>query len=129
MARLYPLTAAFALFGFMNLVGMPPSPGLWSEWLIILGVTKVYSSSYAQLLLISVAFLIALSVSAAYSFITMRRIFYGQPRSEIEKSEVRDSLLLSIMLVVIVGLVVFFASGPVVGDLKVATYKLLSLAR
>ncbi len=127
MAKLYPLTAAAALFGFMNLVGMPPSPGLWSEWLIILGTTKVYSSSYGQLLLISVAFLLALSVSAAYSFVTMRRIFYGQPRSKIEKREVKSSLLISILLVVVVGLIVFFAAGPVIGDLKAATYRLMSL--
>jgi NADH-quinone oxidoreductase subunit M len=126
MARFFPFTAASALFGFMCLVGMPPSPGLWSEWLIILGTVRVYSSSYSQLLSISVAFLFALSVSAAYSFITMRRIFYGQPRSEEAKGvERKDSLLLTIAVLVIVGVIVFLASGPIVGDLKVATYKLL----
>ncbi len=125
LARLYPLTAAFALFGFMNLVGMPPSPGLWSEWLIILGTTKVYSGSYAQLIAVSIAFLLALSVSAAYSFVTMRRIFYGKARSEIKKGEKMTSLLFSVMLIVVVGLIVFFASGPLIGSLKVATYKLL----
>lgn len=127
LARLYPLTAAFALFGFMNLVGMPPSPGLWSEWLIVLGAAQVYSGGYGELLALAAALIVALGVSGAYSFIAMRRIFYGHPRSEIKAREHRDSMLLSIYILVLAGLVIFIASGPMVDALRVATYKLVGV--
>ncbi|MEB3851729.1 MAG: complex I subunit 5 family protein [Desulfurococcales archaeon] len=119
LARRYPLTAALALYGFMHLVGMPPTTGLWSEWMIIVGAYKVYSASQLSLAALAAALLVALVVSGAYSFITMRRIFYGQPRSERarEASEDRDVLVWSTLALLVVGFVLFLASAPLINSL------------
>ncbi len=119
LARRYPYTAALALYGFMHLAGMPPTSGLWSEWMILVGAYKVYSYSYTALVLLAAALIVALGVSGAYSFITMRRIFYGQPRSEKAKeaAEDKDSLVWSTLALLVVGFIVFLAASPIINYL------------
>jgi NADH-quinone oxidoreductase subunit M len=119
LARRYPYTAAMALFGFMHLAGMPPTSGLWSEWMILVGTYKVYSQTYTSLLTLAAALITALGISGAYSFITMRRVFYGQPRSKRaeEAAEEKDSLVWSTMALLIVGFIVFLTAAPIINAL------------
>lgn len=134
LARAYPLTAAAALLGFMHLVGMPPSLGMWSEILITLGVVKVYAGASAgTLVAVAAALIVALGVSAAYAFITMRRIFYGQfTREEVEMGvkpgmEVFDAFKAIVLLVAVIGVFYFIAVTPVMDSLKPASELIVSL--
>ncbi|GAB6147664.1 complex I subunit 4 family protein [Stetteria hydrogenophila] len=117
LARLYPKTAAAALFGFLSLTGTPPAPGFWAELLILLGLLSVYGGSSGSFLLAAAALLLALSVTAAYSFITMKRVFYGRPRVE---EAPRESGLMeaSLVALVVAGLLVFLAANVFIGPFK-----------
>jgi len=124
-AKIYPITAALSLFGFMNLVGMPPSPGLWSEWLIVLGLAQRYTTNYDTLLLLAVALMVSLGISAGYSFVTMRRIFYGPLRAGSAHREVKSSMLVSIFVLGAIGFIIFLGNGPIIGALKTSISNLL----
>jgi len=129
LARRYPLTAALALYGFLHLSGMPPSPGIWSEWMIIAGLYRVYNHPLETLLGLAFVTAVALTVSASYSFIAMRRIFYGQPRSDMarEGAEVRDSMLTSMFTLLLVGFIVFILVTPIINSLMTSTTLIASL--
>ncbi len=107
LARVYPLTAAAALLGFMHLVGMPPTMGLWSELLITIGLVKaVPLVSVDRVILIATTLIVAYGVSAAYAFITMRRIFYGKPKLEGVKEEL-DGFKQTVIVLSVVGVIFF----------------------
>ncbi len=113
LARKYPFTAALALLGFMHLVGMPPTIGMWSELFIIFGLFKDVNLS-TQFIAMASLVILALMVSAAYAFINMRRIFYNKPRSEQAKakSEVPSVLQYSMLFIGIMGIVFFVWINP-----------------
>ena len=134
LARAYPLTAAAALLGFMHLVGMPPTLGMWSEVLITIGVMKAYSSLSAPgLVALALALILAFGVSAAYAFVTMRRIFYGQLKDYLKELgvkpgyEVFDYFKAVVLLVAIIGVFYFVAISPVMASLKPASELVSSL--
>ncbi len=116
LARRYPLVAALALFGFMNLSGLPPALGFWSELFIVLGVVQTYAmNGLGYMIGMTALLMLALSVTAAYSFVTMRRIFYGQPRSDQGSAkEVIDPFKLSMLAIAILGFVLFIMVNPMI---------------
>ncbi len=121
LARRYPLVAALALFGFMNLAGLPPSVGMWSEIFIVLGVVNGYLfQGYEYMFGLSLLLIVALTVTAAYAFITMRRVFYGQPRSKVEAREVVDGFKLSMLAIALFSFVFFLAIDPLTSGLSFA---------
>jgi len=129
LARKYPLTAALALVGFMHLVGMPPTVGMWSEIFIIFGLFRAIDIS-AQFILMTMLLLIALGLSGAYAFINMRRIFYGKPRSETAKEaepEKNGMLQWSMLAVAFFGLLFFLWITPYYDSLLAATSKIVQI--
>lgn len=129
LARRYPLVAALALFGFMNLAGLPPSVGMWSEIFIVLGIVNTYlMRSFADMFGLSLLLIVALTVTASYAFITMRRIFYGQPRSKVEGREVVDGFKLSMLAVAVFGFIFFLAIDPLTSGLSFAVSHVVLLS-
>ncbi len=114
LARRYPLVASLALFGFMNLSGLPPALGFWSELFIVLGVVQSYAmEGLGAMVGLTALLMLALGVTAAYSFVTMRRIFYGQPRgSHGDVREVIDPFKLSMVAIALLGFALFILVGP-----------------
>ena len=129
LARRYPLVASLALFGFMNLTGLPPSIGMWSEIYLVIGVVKTpyFFSGVGDMLGLSLLLIVAMTVTAAYSFITMKKIFYGQPRSKIEVREVVDSFKLSMLAIALFSFVFFLAITPVTYSLSTAVRSVVLL--
>ena len=134
LARAYPLTAAAALLGFMHLVGMPPTIGMWSEILITIGVVNAYpAGSPGQVYLLAAALIVAFGLSAAYAFITMRKIFYGQlgevPRKLGVKPgyEVKDAFKMVVLIMAILGVFYFVTVGPMMTPLQEASNQLVAL--
>jgi len=108
LARKYPLIAAAALLGFMHLVGIPPTMGLWSELLITIGLVKaVPLTTMNNVILVTMALLIAYGVSAGYSFITMKRVFYGQLKKPDIPEEVPDGFKQTVIVMAVLGVVFF----------------------
>ena len=126
LARKYPLMAAAALLGFMHLVGIPPALGMWSEVLIVYGVFDAFEAgSQAVLWGITLILILAFMITAAYSFIMMRKIFFGQPR--IEGQEYIDDFKATILLVGVLGVFFFVIIGPLSEPLRVASELLASV--
>jgi NADH-quinone oxidoreductase subunit M len=114
LARRYPLVAALALFGFMNLSGLPPALGFWSELFIVLGAVQAYAmQGLGYMVGMTALLMLALGVTAAYSFVTMRRIFYGQPRSDLGSlREAVDPFKLSMVAIAMAGFAMFILVNP-----------------
>ena len=112
LATKLPITAALALLGFMQITGIPPSLGLWSEVLIVFGaVSSAQAMSSVAFVLLVIGLLVAIGLSTAYAFITMKRIFFGPSTSEETRGEgleVKKFILLPIMIVAVVGVLLFF---------------------
>jgi NADH:ubiquinone oxidoreductase subunit 4 (chain M) len=114
LARRYPLVAALALFGFMNLSGLPPALGFWSELFVVLGAVQAYAmQGLGYMVGMTALLMLALGVTAAYSFVTMRRIFYGQPRSDLGSlREAVDPFKLSMVAIAMAGFAMFILVNP-----------------
>ena len=125
LARAYPLTAAAALLGFMHLVGMPPTLGMWSELLITIGVVKAYPvAGSADLALLALLLVIAFGISAGYAFITMKKIFYGQLREELglkPGQEVLDDFKTTVIIVGVLGVFFFIVINMLASPLRPST--------
>ncbi|MDK2373112.1 MAG: NADH-quinone oxidoreductase subunit M [Candidatus Korarchaeota archaeon] len=107
LAPKMPLTASLALIGFMHITGVPPSLGLWSEVLILAGVAN-FAVKMNQFAPVTIFLLIGIGLSTAYSFITMRRIFFGKPSEAAEHAqEAGGNLLIPMIVIAAVGLILF----------------------
>lgn len=107
LASKMPYTAAMALMGFMNITGVPPSLGLWSEILIVTGaVNRAYQDgSFIPLV---AGLVVAIGLSTGYAFVTMKRIFFGETGEKTEKAEeARRSLIIPMAIIAAVGVVLF----------------------
>jgi NADH-quinone oxidoreductase subunit M len=116
-----PITAALALLGFMQITGIPPSLGLWSEVLIVFGaVQSTQAMSSVAFILMVIGLLVAIGLTTAYAFITMKRIFFGQPSPDQPKSEgleINKAILIPIIIVAVVGVLLFFFPGVFIDPL------------
>lgn len=124
LAKAYPLTAALALLGFMHLSGIPPSLGMWSEILILLGLLRGYNpESPLALIVISLIVIVSFMITAAYSFIAMRRIFFGTVKLSwlpAGKVEVLDDFKISILIIALSGVLAFLVVELLLNPLRVS---------
>ncbi len=124
LATKMPYTAALALVGFMHITGIPPTAGLWSEYLIVRGaVEKSFNMGALSFTLMSIALLIGIGLSTAYAFFTMKRIFYGSlPKHLDDAHEAKDSLIVPMIVLAAIGILVFFyvftIINPMIGYLE-----------
>ncbi len=126
LARAYPAIAAASLLGFMHLAGIPPSFGFWGELLIVLGlVDSLGFSPPARLAALALILIVAFTVTAAYSFITMRRVFFGRPKYGSDRG--LDEFKAAVVLVALLGLFFFAAAGPLFGAAQASATALAQL--
>jgi NADH-quinone oxidoreductase subunit M len=127
LAKVYPLTAAAALLGFMHLVGMPPTMGMWSELLITMGVVKAIPlNTMDHVLFVATTLIVAFGVSAAYAFITMKRIFYGQLKLKVEHEKL-DDFKQAVIILGVLGVVIFLVVSLLLTPLQGASELLAGL--
>lgn len=116
-----PYTASLALIGFMHITGIPPSLGLWSEVFIVLGaIDKAINSGVMMLFISVIGLLVAIGLSTAYSFITMKKIFFGEI-SEKLKEEAKEgvvSLIIPMIIIAAVGILTFFYASVLIDPVK-----------
>jgi len=125
LAPKMPITASLALIGFMHITGIPPSLGLWSEVLILAGVSN-FAVAINQFFWVVLFLLIGIGLSTAYSFITMRRIFFGQPSEAAgEAKEAGITLLGPMIIIAAVGLLLFLVPQLLVDPMIRALENLL----
>ncbi|MCX8195975.1 MAG: complex I subunit 5 family protein [Acidilobaceae archaeon] len=128
LARVYPAMAAASLLGFMHLVGMPPTVGMWGELLILLGVVQAFNPLTPwSLLALSIALVLSFLMTAVYSFYAMRKIFFGAPK--MGGGEEMDSFKGSVLLIAALGLLLFLLGGLLVPPAQGAVELLLEALR
>jgi NADH-quinone oxidoreductase subunit M len=127
LAKRYPLIASASLLGFMHLVGMPPTMGLWSELLITIGLVKAIPlTTVDHVLLVATALIVAYAVSAGYAFITMKRIFYGQLKAEVPHEEM-DDFKQTVVVLAVLGVVFFLSIALLMAPLQNASQVLAGI--
>ncbi len=121
LASKVPITAALALIGFLFLVGIPPTLGLWSKLYIIVGTfDRALTMGGIALSLISIGLIIGASMTAAYAFFTLKKIFLGKLPSGLKKEPVRGWSNLTVIIAVmgISGVILFLYPAVFIDPLK-----------
>jgi NADH-quinone oxidoreductase subunit M len=84
LAAKMPITATAALIGFLTIMGIPPTTGFISEFLIFAGS---FNQAFAvnSMLRVALAFLgvVSTAITAAYSLWAVKRIFFGKLPEEL----------------------------------------------
>lgn len=114
LAQKMPYSASLALLGFMHITGIPPTAGLWSEYLILRGaVEKALSLGQTWYVAVAAALVVGVGLSTAYAFLTMRRVFYGPLRVENAREAARG-LWAPLAVLAALGILSFIAASPLV---------------
>ena len=84
LASKMPITATAALLGFLTIMGIPPTTGFISEFLIFAGAFKEALSLSSMLrLVLSVFAVVSTAITAGYSLWAVKRIFFGKLPDEL----------------------------------------------
>jgi NADH-quinone oxidoreductase subunit M len=121
LAQKVPITGALALIGFLFLVGIPPTLGLWSKIHIVVGTfDRILLMGTISILFISIALVVATGITAAYSFFTLKRIFLGKLPEGLGGEPVRgwSTLTAVVAIVAVVGVFLFFYPAIFIDPLK-----------
>lgn len=84
LASKMPITAIAALIGFLTIMGIPPTTGFISEFLIFAGSFKE-AFTLSSMLRIALSFLgvVSTAITAGYSLWAVKRIFFGKLPDEL----------------------------------------------
>ncbi len=84
LAYKMPITATAALIGFLTIMGIPPTTGFLSEFLIFAGSFKE-AFALDSMLRIALSFLgvVSTAITAGYSLWAVKRIFFGKLPDEL----------------------------------------------
>jgi len=101
--RVHPLTGIALSIALLSLAGMPPLPGFWSKWFLILGALSVGNWILAGLGVFNSV------LAVLYYLWLMQRIFLSEPSEEVLKSRpvhpcIRISLIILIGIMLLLGL-------------------------
>jgi NADH-quinone oxidoreductase subunit M len=79
LAGKMPYTAVIAMIGALTIIGIPPTSGFMSEWILFAGVlqTAVYESDPLRVILFGFGILTTV-LSSAYILWMYKRIFFGK---------------------------------------------------
>jgi NADH-quinone oxidoreductase subunit M len=85
LANKMPITATAALIGFLTIMGIPPTTGFFSEFLIFAGGFKG-AFAMNSMLRVTVSFfaVISTALTAGYSLWAVKRVFFGKLPAELE---------------------------------------------
>lgn len=110
LAQRMPITATAALLGFLTIMGVPPLSGFLSEFLIFAGAfrSSLLQAGYDRLA-IAVLSVVSTAVTAAYSLLTMKRVFFGKLPDELSSVKeppptVTGPILFLAALAIIIGI-------------------------
>jgi len=84
LASKMPITATAALIGFLTIMGIPPTTGFFSEFLIFAGAFKEAFALGSMLRIgFSILAVISTAITAGYSLWAVKRIFFGSLPAEL----------------------------------------------
>ena len=107
-----PITGIAAMIGFLAIVGVPPTNGFQSEWMIFAGAFggALESGSTSKLIIAALA-LAGTPITAGYALLTMRKVFFGKLPKDFEN--IKDpSPLMTIPLLFLCALTLLIGVFP-----------------
>ena len=85
LASRMPITATAALLGFLTIMGIPPTTGFISEFLVFAGsFREAFTLNSMFRIAISFMAVVSTALTAGYSLWTVKRVFFGQLPSQLE---------------------------------------------
>jgi NADH-quinone oxidoreductase subunit M len=85
LASRMPITATAALLGFLTIMGIPPTTGFISEFLVFAGsFREAFTLNSMFRVAISFMAVVSTALTAGYSLWTVKRVFFGQLPSQLE---------------------------------------------
>ncbi|MET1101888.1 MAG: complex I subunit 5 family protein [Pyrodictiaceae archaeon] len=125
LAGKLPYAAALALLGFLHITGIPPTMGLWSEYLIARGLAE-WSAGHGTGVFVTalVLFMTAVAISTVYSFVGFKRIFLSEPGEAYKHVSMTEPsvMIASLAFLGILGVFFFVFPTPVL-DVLVKTVR------
>jgi NADH-quinone oxidoreductase subunit M len=112
LARKMPVTASAALIGFLTILGVPPTSGFISEFLIFYGqVNSAMHPVILSRLIVAIGAVVSTALTAGYTLWTMKRVFFGPVPMEL--AEVREApLTMTVPLIVLAAVAVVVGIFP-----------------
>ena len=84
LASKMPITATAAIIGFLTIMGIPPTTGFFSEFLIFAGSFKEAFALNSMLRIgLSILGVVSTAITAGYSLWAVKRIFFGKLPDEL----------------------------------------------
>jgi NADH-quinone oxidoreductase subunit M len=101
LAKRMPVTASAALIGFLTILGVPPTSGFISEFLIFFGlINSAMNPIILSKVLVAIGAVISTALTAGYTLWTMKRVFFGPMPAEM--AEVHEApLTMTVPLIVL----------------------------
>jgi NADH-quinone oxidoreductase subunit M len=115
LASKMPITATAALLGFLTIMGIPPTTGFVSEFLIFAGsFNQAFALASMFRIAISALAVISTALTAGYSLWAVKRIFFGQLPEELNSVTEAPWIVTGPLLVLaIVSLIIGIFPQPV----------------
>jgi NADH-quinone oxidoreductase subunit M len=112
LARKMPVTATAAMIGFLTILGVPPTSGFISEFLIFLGlINSAMHPLIFQKLIVAIGAVVSTALTAGYTLWTMKRVFFGSMPAEMEEV-VEAPLTMTVPLIALAGTAIFLGIFP-----------------
>ncbi len=108
LAKKLPITATAALIGFLTIMGIPPTNGFQSEWMIFYGsfAGAIERGDFAKTIVSGIA-LFATPLTAGYSLWLMKRVFFGKlPESLKDVKEAPLTVTVPLLVLAVTGLLI-----------------------
>jgi len=110
LARKMPITALLWISGAMMLSGFPPFSSFTAEWIMFTGIFK-RGMLNPDVLIIGIIGVMAILLTVGYTFLAVKKVFYGQLRDHLEGEAIKDPpltmsvpLLLLCLVSIIIGM-------------------------
>jgi NADH-quinone oxidoreductase subunit M len=119
LARKMPVTASAALIGFLTILGVPPTSGFISEFLIFFGLINSAMNPITLLkVVVAIGAVVSTALTAGYTLWTMKRVFFGPVPAEM--AEVHEApLTMTVPLIILAATAILVGIFPdsVIGGL------------
>ncbi|MHC1583668.1 MAG: proton-conducting transporter transmembrane domain-containing protein, partial [Methanosarcinales archaeon] len=90
LASKMPITAILWIMGAMMLSGLPPFSTFTAEWIMFTGVFQAGLQGSSTALIVAILAVSAVALTIAYTFWSVKRIFFGPLNPNLPNDNTRD---------------------------------------
>jgi len=90
LASKMPITAILWIMGAMMLSGLPPFSTFTAEWIMFTGIFQTGLQGSSNALIVAILAVSAVALTIAYTFWSVKRIFFGPLNPNLSNDNIRD---------------------------------------